>query len=147
MYPYYSQRDPRWASHTFSTAKLKIGEYGCTLTVLSAMSTWAGKEITPDKMADSCKFLQDGRILWNSIPSPLKFVWRYYQDDARKAKEILFSPNGMCLIQVQWGSQQHWLGLVGWDRNGAIVHDPWFGAKVSLKARPYYPIGMTELKK
>ena len=148
MYPYYSQRDTKWGNVTFSPAKLKIRDKGCTLTVLASMATWAGKTYTPEMMAEKCEFTDDGLLLWVSVPLPLNFVWRYKQYDKKKAKEILLSKNGMCMIQVMFGGSQHWIGLIGWDRNGEIIHDPWDGKKKSLKMCPFSaPIGMTELRK
>ena len=145
MYIYYSQRDPRWAKTTFSPAKLTIGAKGCTITVASSMATWAGKKFTPDEMAKECKFTPNGLLLWRSLP--VKFVWRYYRYLPTKAKEILLSAKGMCMIEVLWGRDRHWIGLVGWDRRGEIIHDPYDGKKKSLRNCPFRPTGFTELSK
>lgn len=137
QYPFYSQNDPRWANVRFSNAWIRIGDYGCLITALASMATWMGDKITPDEFAKKCRYTDKGLLYWTSIPAPLQFKYRYYKYDENLAKDTLLnSKYDVVVLEVQWGRQRHWIGLVGWNKE-PIIHDPWDGKKKVLSKCPF----------
>jgi hypothetical protein len=149
-YPFYSQNDPKWANVRFSVSRLRMGDYGCLITTLASMATWMGVKMTPNEVAGKCQYTADGLLYWNSVPAPLKFKRRYFnQYDKSLAKHTLLNTKwDVVLLEVQWGRQKHWVGLVGWGRNGEVIHNPWDGKKKALSKCPFSGVtGMAILTK
>jgi hypothetical protein len=140
------QNDPKWGPLKIGSTNLTIGGYGCLITCLSMLSDWYGYYKAPDWMAKYLAFTSKGLLLWNSITTsklPMKFVYRYYTKDDKKIKEILYSKNGSCVLQVKYGSAFHWVVLVGYSKLlGYKIADPIDG---KIKRNPYTIVGLAEL--
>jgi len=141
-----NQRNPKWSQVLIGKSQATLGDFGCTITCLSMLSEWYGKFKSPDWIAKNLEFTHDGKIFWKSIDGklPFKFVYRYYKQDDTKIKEILFSKNGSCLLNVNDG--KHWVLLVGYSKIfGYRVADPFYGDMIYLKKRYKNITGFTEL--
>ena len=134
-----SQRDSKWAFVNIGKSKLIIGGFGCLITSLSMLSSWYGKFLDPAYLAKHLKFTDEGLLLWKSITDselPFQFVYRYYSKNDVKIKEILYSKDGACVLQVNNG--KHWVALVGYSIiYGYRIADPYYGDIIYLKKR--YP--------
>lgn len=128
-----SQRDLRWAEDYLGKSTTKIKTAGCVVTDLSMLSYWYGDFKTPDWIAKNLTFVsvkghsQPDLLLWQSIDGklPFKFVWRHYSLDEKKLKNILHSPDGSAILQVNNG--KHWGVLIGYDmRRGFKIADPYY---------------------
>lgn len=146
-----SQKDKRWANVTLGNSSSNLYNFGCTMTSLAMHSGWMGRFVRPDFMAKNFSFTNDGKILWQSINKadvPFNFVWRYYQKDDKKMKEILYSDNRAAIVEVYLGKSRHWVALIGYDAvNGFKIADPWYNDYVYLKKRYGTYIGFAEIEK
>jgi hypothetical protein len=108
-----------------------------------------GVKMTPDEMAGKCEYTAGGLLIWNSVPAPLKFKRRYYSYEKNLAKNTLLNTKwDVVALEVQWGRQKHWVGLIDWNWRGEIIHDPWDGKKKALKDCPFSGVtGMAILTK
>ena len=143
---FLSQKDPAWNNHKLGNTT--IGANGCTITDLSMFSYWYGDYKTPDWIADNLKFTADGKVYWSSMNGklPMNFVYRYYNRDDIKIKNILASENNVCLLEVN--NKKHWVALIGFDKNkGYKVSDPWYGDSCYLFDRYPNITGFCELKR
>lgn len=138
-----SQRDPAWGNLNLGQSNLKMKDYGCVTTCLSSLSAWYGDYINPGKLVAKLKYTMIGLLYWKSGDDvlPFKFVYRYYNSycsnikvrDA-KLKEILFSKDNSCMLQVN--NYKHWVLLVGYSRfYGFKVFDPYYKDIIYLTKR------------
>jgi len=100
------------------------------------LSEWYGNYINPGKLVGKLKYTKTGLYYWKSGDDvlPFKFVYRYYRRDDKKIKEILYSKDNACILQV-W-NYKHWVLLVGYSRvYGYRVFDPLRGDIVYLNKR------------
>jgi ABC-type bacteriocin/lantibiotic exporter with double-glycine peptidase domain len=141
-----SQRDPCWANFLLGKSGNTIGKYGCLITCLSMLSDWYGKYFIPSWLAKKLSFTIGGLLNWGSMDSsqlPFKFVWRYYLQNDKKIKEILYSKDNACVLQV---NNAHWVVLIGYSRAfGYRVVDPFYGDTIFLAKRKYKITGFTEI--
>lgn len=122
------QSDPRWTSEKIGSSQSTIGRYGCLITCLSMLSDWYGTFNTPGWMARNLSFTSDGRLLWQSIRPPMRFVYRYYKRDDAKIKSILFSKDNAVILEVPAFNDKHWVLVVGFSRwAGYKIADPFDG--------------------
>lgn len=146
---YLSQKDPRWSYVRMGNSSSTIGGYGCLITSLSMLSSWYGKYRHPEWMANNLSFTNGGLLFWRSITDselPMKFVYRYYQRNDAKMKEILKSANGSCVVEVALGTGRHWLPVIGHSAIfGFKVVDPLRGDSVYLNKRYPRITGFAEL--
>lgn len=132
-----NQRD--YPMTTLGNSTVTIARGGCLITDLSMFSHWYGKYRSPDWMAKNLRFTEQGYLYWKSIDDadlPFNFEYRYYKRDDKKIKDILYSEDNACVLQVNNGL--HWVALVGYSKiYGYRIADPYYGDIVYLKKR--YP--------
>lgn len=123
-----SQRNPIWGDINIGQSSEKISRSGCLITCLSMLSDWYGTFNTPGWMARNLSFTSDGRLLWQSIRPPMRFVYRYYKRDDAKIKSILFSKDNAVILEVPAFNAKHWVLVVGFSRwAGYKIADPFDG--------------------
>ena len=55
----------------------------------------------------------------------MRFVYRYYQRNDAKIREILASKDNACILQTEMNGYQHWVALIGYSRIlGYKISDP-----------------------
>ena len=141
-----SQRNKKWKDLKLGNSKLTVGEYGCVITCISMFSSWYGEIKYPDYLAKKLKYTPSGLLYWSSMDSktPMKFVRRYYSRNDKKIKEILYSKNNACILQVNNG--KHWVALIGYSKlYGYKIADPIDARVVWLKHRYTDITGFTEV--
>jgi hypothetical protein len=140
------QCDPAWKSVKLGLSDKTLCSAGCVTTCLSYLSQWYGQYVNPGKLAGMLIYTQDGLLNWKSIDPvlPFRFVWRYDQRDDAKIKQILFSKNEACILQVN--NYKHWVAVIGYSRlYGFKIFDPYYGDVVYLKTRYKDINGFTEV--
>jgi len=114
-----SQKDPKWGEEFIGSSGLKIKNYGCLITCISSLSSWYGKFKDPAWMAKNLSFTPSGLFYWNSITKKelnMRFVYRYYQRNDTKIREILASRDNACILQTEMNGYQYWVALIGYSR-------------------------------
>lgn len=120
-----SQRDSRWGHINIGSTPYKLYRYGCTITCLSMLSYWYGDWQRPDWIAKNLKYTNTGKVYWASMNDklPMRFVYRYYRRDDNKIREILYSEDRACLLEVQ--DKSHWVVVIGYSKSkGFRIADP-----------------------
>jgi ABC-type bacteriocin/lantibiotic exporter with double-glycine peptidase domain len=133
-----SQQDPAWGNLELGNSGLKMKNFGCVTTCLSAVSSWYGSYINPGKLVAKLKYTDTGLLYWKSVNGvlPFNFVYRYYRQDDVKIKSILMSENNCCLLQIS--NYKHWVLLVGYSKiYGYKILDPYYGDVIYMTKR--YP--------
>lgn len=138
---YLSQRDPIRAKVKIGKSILRIGDWGCTLTGVSMLSSFYGVYKSPEELAKiPWLFDASGRIIWGAIEKAfqgkIKFQFRYYtRNDKEIRKSIQGSPKTTALLQVNYG--KHWVVAVAVEGKDYWIVDPIDGKKKLLsKAYP-----------
>jgi hypothetical protein len=122
MMTYFSQRDPRWANVRIGNTRLRVGDWGCTLTGIASLLSFYGIAMTPGQVARyPGLFNARGEILWFNVTKlskgKLKFVRRWYaRNDREIKKSILDSPKTCVLIRVT--VRGHWVVGIGVTPDG-----------------------------
>jgi hypothetical protein len=150
---YYSQRDPRWANVKIGTTNLRLGDWGCLISDVCTLLSWAGITITPAQLARyPGLFNKNGELIWANLPAATKgkikltrrlggktaagrIVW--VRDDKAIKTSILNSPNTVVIVQVNNG--KHWVAGLGVTPDGKDywIADPIDGKRKQLsKAYP-----------
>lgn len=139
------QKNPEWSNAKIGKTNLTIREKGCLIVSLSMLSSWYGQYLSPSYLAKNLKFTDSGLLIWKSIDGvmPMKFIYRYYHSDDKKIKEILFSKDNACVLQV---NGNHWVVLVGYSKMfGYKIADPIDGKVKYLSSTNYDITGFSEL--
>lgn len=123
---FLKQGDSSWGNVTIGNTSYTLGKFGCLITSISMLTYWYGKYITPDKLAKSLSFTQQGELYWNSIDEvcPFTFVYRYYRYDKTKLLQILTSKDNAAVVRVPYAGASHWLVLIGYNYRGWKCIDP-----------------------
>ena len=131
-----SQKNFSWRYVKIGNSNETIGASGCLITCLSMLSDWYGKYRNPAWMARNLSFTKEGRLLWQSIQPPMRFVYRYYKRDDVKIKSILSSKDNAVILEVPAYGAKHWVLVVGFSRlYGFKVADPLYGDSIYLSKR------------
>lgn len=129
--PILSQRDLRWRNIRLGFGLGSIGDFGCTLTALTAL---AGK----DNVAESNEifkqknaFALGNLVIWAKVPQcfpNLAFAGRFYTYDNNKVAEYVYNKKTPVCVEVDAtpiGAPRtsHWILYLG-DR---MILDSWTG--------------------
>lgn len=138
-----SQRDPRWGNKLLGFSKLKIKDYGCTLTSLTCLINYLYKtDYTPDQVNEYLKranAFSGPLIVWSRVPvafSKLKFIWRGYNYDNAKVSFYVYLKKMPVMVEVnaaKIGAVKHWVLFLGSKK----MMDPWTGA---IEPTSKYPL-------
>ena len=108
-----SQLDIRWRNVPIGKTKLKIRNYGCTISsCCMALEKLRGYTARPDDASKFWAFDSLGRILWTKCKfKGMKFVWRGYSGDIKKVGEYANTGGKAAIMNVDaFGKKQgHWL--------------------------------------
>lgn len=124
----YSQRDPRWSEVEIPGSTLKIGRFGCLITVVADMANFFGQELTPLDVARICKFTSTGLLYWSScVFTAFRWERREYGRNDEKILEAISDPDRAVVLEV--ADRSHWvLPLVHFGAASSIIFaDPWLG--------------------
>lgn len=148
--PQFSQRDPRWANIRLGTGAATIGQQGCTLTCVSAVLAFMGKNTSPIKLnSDMIRvdgFANGNLFKWWSVPV-------IYPDIKVQAFiDCIYTPAPLDKIDAElaagrppvvWvdfnpntpANDMHWVVIVGHTEGRAdyLIMDPWTGKIVPFK--------------
>jgi len=139
-FPLYSQRDPQWAGDQLGYGTTTIGQQGCLVTALSEALTVVYQEpITPNVLNEKLKEINGfsgSNLYWTRVtkayPS-FQFVERVYCKlvPAPAAEiETWLGEGQYVVVEIDMNLKtkavdQHWLLLVGGDKDQFVYHDPW----------------------
>lgn len=147
----YSQNDPAWKNDLLGTsheAGDTIGNYGCYLTAISNVCTWAGRDLNPGEMNGICRdngwFTQD-LINRDDIPAlicgNLQFAGRTNWSSATDMNFFndASDPNVAYIIMIDAsnapGLQTHFVMVWSTLGNGDLmIDDSWDGKRKKLSA-------------
>ncbi len=146
---YLEQDDSKWDKVTIGNTPYTVGRWGCLITSLSMLTFWYGKYINPGELAKKLEFNSNGEILWRSINEacPFDFVYRYYNRDIDKIKNIIYSADNSCVIRVPYGKYYHWLTAVSSDEAGVVAADPIDGSRCYPEKKYGWINGFAEVKR
>jgi len=146
----YSQNDPQWRNNKigFDTGPNDtIGNYGCYMTAIANVCSWAGNDLTPNQINDICKqngwLVSSDLIARDDIPAllcnNLQFVGKTTWHDATSMNffDDASDPNVayiVCLDASQApGIQTHFVMVWATFRNGDLeINDSWDGVRKPL---------------
>lgn len=120
--PNFQQTDSLWANQTFSTANLKIKDYGCAICSLANLAVYYGEETLPNILAKQLKFSSEGSVFWDSITSvfpKIKFINRHDWTKVSALMDVIddYLAKGKILIvsvKKHYWNQEHFITL--WDK-------------------------------
>jgi len=142
---YLEQDDPDWKD--VKIGNTTIGKDGCLVTNLSMMSYWYGDFFTPADIAKKVSFTNNGWYIWKSGDCflPFNFVYRYYNRDVKKIKDILYSKDNAVIVRVR----NHWLAVIGFDEKNEkfIGADPLTGDSCYIEDRYRLIDGFAEISR
>ncbi len=122
-----SQRNSLWANAPIGKSSLRVGRWGCTITSLSMLTSWAGQWVTPPVIAAKPWFNNKGEIIWAKIDIPhLKFDRRVIGYSETYLKEVTASKDAAALVEVD---HSHWVVPIRKVLNTWLIADPWTGTK------------------
>lgn len=128
--PIIGQRDARWVNIPLGFGTGTIGDFGCTLTALTALAGKNNVAETNDLFKASGAFSYN-LVLWSAVPKALKnlkFVYRYYYYDNAKVADYVYNKKTPVPVEVDAtpiGSPRtsHWVLFLGDQK----CLDPWVG--------------------
>ena len=141
-----SQRDPRWSSLQlgFGDANSTIGNYGCTLTVLTMLANGHGFNETPATLNNKLKALGPGvgyagdtrnLMVFTALDAALpgmRYLDRVWCDAVPAPMDRInaaLDTNKAVVIQLDQSPapffQQHWVLLYAREGGDYLIHDPW----------------------
>jgi hypothetical protein len=138
----YSQRDPRWRNHTlgYGPALGTIGEYGCFVTTLAMVATWAGWKINPAQLDEAMVrhggiFQRDPTGTFDYLPDnalarlwPRRFAWVGSWAGLRSdlIKRALPTPDQYSMLFIHSAAvPMHFVPVVGGSPTNWRIDDPW----------------------
>ena len=138
--PDYKQKDPAWINAPLGNET--IGQYGCLVTALAMVQSYAVAPCTPADMAMQLSFTSDGSLQkWDEVSALGYTIETYSQpvttDILSKLYQLLSA--GKPVILGSKGSWQHYVVVSGYTGTGTsfmaedfIIHDPGYPNRVTL---------------
>lgn len=137
-----SQRDARWGNKYLGFSKLKIFNYGCTITALTMLLNYVeGRSYRVDEVNEKLKVakaFQGALLIWSRVPLAfpiLKWVKRAYNYNNADVAWNVYVRKMPVMVEVNGakiGAPRHWILFKG----GGKANDPWTGKEISTS---YYP--------
>ncbi len=142
----YSQRDANWSNTLLgNSSSSAIGNYGCYLTSMAELITWAGGAVNPPELNEKLKaagYFSDDIINNRQAPSllyPELLEWGGSTEwsGAANLSACALDDNTryIALIdstQSQSGLQSHFVLVVGTTGSDLVILDPWTGTEKML---------------
>jgi hypothetical protein len=128
----FSQRDKRWGENYLGFSRLKIKDYGCTITSLAMFLNSQGYSETPATVNDKLKKVngfQGALVIWSAIPKVwknIRFIKRARNYNNIEVAWYVYVKRLPVMVEVyapSIGAVRHWVLYVG-DR---YMLDPWTG--------------------
>ena len=128
--PIIGQRDPRWASKPLGFGSGTIGDFGCTLTCLTALAGRNNVSETNDLFKSNGAFSYN-LVYWSKVPQALKnlkFIGRFTSYDNIKISDYVYNKKIPVVVEVDAapiGSPRtsHYVLFLGDQK----CLDPWVG--------------------
>lgn len=134
--PFYSQLDPAWANDPVGHSDKTIGNGDGAVCAVAADLNFMGIKIDPvqlNRKLDSAKaFRKNGELNWKKLPWAIPQIGYYHKKMFGSSSiEDELSAKQLPLVLVKDAAkQEHWLLIVGADKNDFLVMDPMSGRVV-----------------
>lgn len=127
---YYSQKDSRWGNMNIGVSSDKMKDYGCAISSVAMVYTYYGKRYTPKDILK--KFDFDGSLIY--WPDGWKDTGYKSGLNYKSILDNLIDNDDVAIIHLKFSGGGHFIVVGGKDKNDYIVHDPYFGSNIYLRA-------------
>jgi len=140
-----SQKDSKWSSDKLGTSSITIGAYGCLITSVAMICNYYGKETNPGKINQDLinvnGYANDNLLKFASIETVYPDIivdWEsYLSNPTDKQIDTVLKSNIPVIVQVDYkpdtpALDQHWVVIIGKDKNGYLIADPINGNMIYL---------------